>query len=388
MLRFLTAGESHGPQLVALLEGMPAGLPLSAEDIAPDLAQRQSGYGAGPRMKLEKDAVEITGGVLAGNTSGAPIALILRNLDHENWKGKAVPAMTIPRPGHADLTGAVKYGYSDFRFSLERASARETAARVAVGAVCRKLLAQFDIRVGSYVTSIGQASADLESMDLEERIEKAAQSEVRCPDKAGTEAMQAEIQAAMQAKDTLGGVFEVVALGLPAGLGSHVHGDRRLGSQLAAAIMSIPAMKGVEIGGGFALTKLRGTEVHDEIDLVDGALKRRTNHAGGMEGGISSGEPLIVRAAMKPISTTLSPRASVDVASGEPAQTQYERSDFCAVPRAAVIGEAVVCIVLANALLEKLGGDSLDELQQRYQQLREARLEDLEMDDEPIVFWD
>ncbi len=388
MLRYLTAGESHGPQLVAILEGMPAGLPLSPEDIAPDLAQRQTGYGAGPRMKLEKDTVEISSGVLAGETSGAPIALIVRNRDHENWKGKAVPAMTIPRPGHADLTGAVKYGYSDFRFSLERASARETAARVAVGAVCRKLLAQFDIRVGSYVTSIGQASADLNAMDLEARIEKAAHSEVRCPDIAGTEAMQAEIQAAMQAKDTLGGIFEIAALGLPAGLGSHVHGDRRLGSQLAAAIMSIPAMKGVEIGGGFALTRLRGTEVHDEIDLEDGALKRRTNRAGGLEGGISSGEPLIVRAAMKPISTTLTPRASVDVASGEPAQTEYERSDFCAVPRAAVIGEAVVCIVLANALLEKLGGDSVDDLQVRFRLLRKARLEDLEMDDEPIVFWD
>lgn len=388
MLRFLTAGESHGPQLVAILEGMPAGLPLSPDDIAPDLAQRQSGYGAGPRMKLEKDVVEITGGVLAGETSGSPIALIIRNRDHENWKGVAVPAMTIPRPGHADLTGAVKYGYNDFRFSLERASARETAARVAVGAVCRKLLAQFNIRVGSYVTAIGPASADLGTLDLEERIEKAAQSEVRCPNKAGTKAMQAEINAAMQAKDTVGGIFEVVALGLPAGLGSHVHGDRRLSSQLAAAIMSIPAMKGVEIGGGFALTKLRGSEVHDEIDLEDDTLKRRTNHAGGLEGGISSGEPLIVRAAMKPISTTLSPRASVDLASGEPAQTQYERSDFCAVPRAAVVGEAVVCIVLANALLEKLGGDSLEEQQSRFQQLRKARLEDLEMDDEPIVFWD
>jgi chorismate synthase len=388
MLRYLTAGESHGPQLVAILEGMPAGLPLSPEDIAPDLAQRQTGYGAGPRMKIEKDAVEISAGVLAGQTSGAPIALIIRNRDHENWKGVAIPAMTIPRPGHADLTGAVKYAYNDFRFSLERASARETAARVAVGAVCRKLLAQFSIRVGSYVTAVGQASADLKAMDWEDRMEKGAQSEVRCPDQAGTKAMQAEIQAAMQAKDTVGGIFEVVALGLPVGLGSHVHGDRRLSSQLAAAIMSIPAMKGVEIGGGFALTKLRGTAVHDEIDLEKGALKRRTNRAGGLEGGISTGEPLIVRAAMKPISTTLTPRASVDIASGEAAQTEYERSDFCAVPRAAVVGEAVVCIVLANALLEKLGGDSLDELQSRFHQLRKARLDDLEMDDEPIVFWE
>jgi chorismate synthase len=388
MLRYLTAGESHGPQLVAILEGMPAGLPLAPEDIAPDLAQRQTGYGAGPRMKLEKDAVEISAGVLAGKTSGAPIALIIRNRDHENWKGEAVPAMTIPRPGHADLTGAVKYGYSDFRFSLERASARETAVRVAVGAVCRKLLAQFDIRIGSYVTGIGQASVDLGSLDLEKRIAKAADSEVRCPDKAGTKAMQAEIKAAMQAKDTLGGVFEIVALGLPPGLGSHVHSDRRLSSRLAAAMLSIPAMKGVEIGEGFALARKRGTEVHDEMDLEDGAIKRRTNRAGGLEGGMTTGEPLVVRVAMKPISTTLTPRASVDVASGQPAETQYERSDFCAVPRAAVIGEAMACIVLTNALLEKLGGDSLDEMQQRFSQLRTTRLEDLEMDDEPIVFWD
>jgi chorismate synthase len=388
MLRYLTAGESHGPQLTAILEGMPAGLPLSPDDIAPDLAQRQSGYGAGPRMKLEKDAVEISGGVLAGQTTGAPIALTINNRDHENWKGKAVPAMTVPRPGHADLTGAVKYGYSDFRFSLERASARETAARVTIGAVCRKLLAQFNIRVGSYVSAIGQASADLQALDLEARIAQAAESEVRCPDEAGTQAMRAEIKAAMQAKDTLGGIFEVVALRLPSGLGSHVHPDRRLSSQLAAALMSIPAMKGVEIGEGFALAYKRGTEVHDEIELEDGILLRRSNRAGGLEGGITTGEPLILRVAMKPISTTLTPRASVDVARGEAAQTNYERSDFCAVPRAAVVGEAVVCIVLANALLQKLGGDSLDELLERFRQLRTARLEDLEMDDEPIVFWD
>jgi chorismate synthase len=296
--------------------------------------------------------------------------------------------MTIPRPGHADLTGAVKYGYSDFRFSLERASARETAARVAVGAVCRRLLSEFDIRIGSYVTAIGQTSVDLTSLDLEKRIKKAADSEVRCPDQAGTKAMQAEIMGATQAKDTLGGVFEIVALGLPCGLGSHVHADRRLGSQLAAAMMSIPAMKGVEIGEGFALARKRGTEVHDEMELVDGVIKRRSNRAGGLEGGITTGEPLIVRVAMKPISTTLTPRASVDVASGEPAETRYERSDFCAVPRATIIGEALACIVLANALLEKLGGDSLDELQNRYRQLRTARLDDLEMNDDPIVFWD
>ncbi len=389
MLRFLTAGESHGPGLLAILEGIPAGLSLEALDLAPDMARRQKGFGVGPRMKsIERDEARILGGVLAGETTGAPIALQIPNLDHERWKGVEVPPMTVPRPGHADLTAALKYGYRDLRFGLERASARETAARVAVGAICRKLLAQFGISVGSYVTEIGSVSADLSGMPYETRFRQAEGSEVRCPSEPAGAAMQAEIRAAMQARDTLGGVFEVVALGVPPGLGSHVQWDRRLGARVAAAVMSIPAMKGVEIGDGFANARRRGTEVHDEIDLVDGRLERRSNRAGGMEGGISTGQPLIVRAAMKPISTTLTPLASVDLATREPASTRYERSDFCAVPRAAVVGEAMLCIVVAEALLEKLGGDSLKEMQTRFAALSEARPESFEMINEPIQFWD
>ena len=389
MLRFLTAGESHGPELLAIVEGIPAGLALTEADLLPDLARRQVGFGVGPRMKsIEQDEAQIVAGVLAGVTIGAPIGLRIINRDHTKWKGQAVPPMSVPRPGHADLSAALKYGYRDLRFSLERASARETAARVAVGAVCRKLLAEFGMVVGSYVMEIGTASAELEDMDFNQRFEAAEQSEVRCPSKAGTEAMREEIRAAMQAKDTLGGVFEVVALNLPPGLGSHVHWDRRLGARVAAAMMSIHAMKGVEIGQGFRNARLRGTEVHDEFDSSDGRIRRQSNRAGGLEGGITTGDPLIVRVAMKPISTTLTPRASVDLASGQPAETRYERSDFCSVPRAAVVGEAMLCIVLAEVLLRKLGGDTVSEMKPRFDQLPLGRLDDFEMSNEPIIFWD
>ena len=389
MLRFLTAGESHGPELLAIVEGIPAGLALTEADLLPDLARRKVGFGVGPRMKsIEQDEAQIVAGVLAGVTIGAPIGLRIINRDHTKWKGQAVPPMSVPRPGHADLSAALKYGYRDLRFSLERASARETAARVAVGAVCRKLLAEFGMVVGSYVMEIGTASAELEDMDFNQRFEAAEQSEVRCPSKAGTEAMREEIRAAMQAKDTLGGVFEVVALNLPPGLGSHVHWDRRLGARVAAAMMSIHAMKGVEIGQGFRNARLRGTEVHDEFDSSDGRIRRQSNRAGGLEGGITTGDPLIVRVAMKPISTTLTPRASVDLASGQPAETRYERSDFCSVPRAAVVGEAMLCIVLAEVLLRKLGGDTVSEMKPRFDQLPLGRLDDFEMSNEPIIFWD
>lgn len=296
--------------------------------------------------------------------------------------------MTVPRPGHADLSAALKYGYRDLRFSLERASARETAARVAVGAVCRKLLAEFGIRVGSYVTQIGEAVADPVDLTFDERFTAAEASETRAPTASGSEAMVAEIRAAMQAKDTLGGVFEVVALDVPPGLGSHVHWDRRLGSRVAAAMMSIHAMKGVEIGTGFQNARLRGTQVHDEYEASDGRIQRRSNRAGGLEGGITTGDPLIVRVAMKPISTTLNPRASVDLVSREAAQTDYERSDFCSVPRAAVVGEAMLCFVLAEALIEKLGGDSLGEMRHRFEALPRGRLDELDISDEPRIFWD
>ena len=396
-LRFLTAGESHGPAVLTILEGLPAGLPLSSADIDPDLARRQglsaSGKpypGASPRMKLEKDHAVILGGVMGGETIGAPIAVQVANLDHAKWQGKAIEPMTVPRPGHADLTGAVKYGYSDLRQSLERASARETTARVAAGAICRKLLAEFGVRVGSYVTEIGGVVADLAGVGLEDRLHRAAESEMNCPTETATDAMRARVQAIMQAKDTLGGVFEVVALGVPPGLGSHVHFDRRLSGRLAGALMSIHAMKGVEIAEAFANARLPGTEVHDEIVRAGGSgeLGRASNRAGGLEGGITTGQPIVLRVAMKPISTTLNPLQSVDLATGEASATRYERSDFCAVPRAGVVGEAMVCWVLADALLEKLGGDSLAELRPRFAALRQARLEDLPMGNEERVWWE
>lgn len=393
-LRFLTSGESHGPALTAILEGIPAGLALSADDINPDLARRQglnaSGKpypGASPRMKLERDSATLPGGLMGGLTLGAPIAVQVANLDHAKWKGKAIEPMTIPRPGHADLTGAVKYGYDDLRRSLERASARETTARVAIGAICRKFLLEFGVRVGSYVVEIGGLSADVSGIPLEDRIARALDSDMSCPDETGTARMRERVQEIMQARDTLGGVFEVVALGAPPGLGSHVHWDRRLSGRLAQALMSIHAMKGVEIGEAFANARKPGTQVHDEIVARDGKLSRRTNRAGGLEGGITTGEPIVLRVAMKPISTTLTPIASVDLATGEQAVTEYERSDFCAVPRAGVIGEAMVCFVLADALIEKLGGDSIEEMKPRFESLRGARLEDLHMLDEPSVYW-
>jgi chorismate synthase len=381
MLRFLTAGESHGPGLTAILEGMPAGLPLTEEDVNCQLHRRQKGFGSGGRMRIEKDSVSFTGGVMNDQTTGAPIAMQIANQDWANWRDKEIPPMTIPRPGHADLTGALKYGYRELRLALERASARETAARVAVGALCQRLLTEFDITIGSYVVQIGLASARLpDDLLYPERFARAEQSEVRCPDPAAAEEMHTRIREAMAVKDTLGGVFEVVALGLPPGLGSHVHWDRRLSARLMAAIGSIQAIKGVEIGPAFENATRFGTQVHDEILVQEGRLSRRTNRAGGLEGGITTGQPLVIRAAMKPISTTLTPLGSVDLATGEPAATRYERSDICAVPRAAVVGEAMAAFVLADALLEKLGGDSLSEIRPRFATLRRATLDELEMD--------
>lgn len=417
VLRFLTAGESHGPALTAILEGMPAGLPLSAEDLARDLARRQVSYGAGGRMKIEQDTARILAGVMAGHTTGAPIALLIENRDYAKWRDRDIPPMTTPRPGHADLTGAVKYGYRDLRLALERASARETAARVAVGAICKALLAQFDIQVGSYVTAIGGIHADparLAALSYPERFALAEQNDLRCPDAEAAEAMRRRVWETMQARDTVGGVFEVVAVGLPPGLGSHVHWDRRLSGRLMAAVGSIHAVKGVEIGPAFENADRWGTEVHDEIWLETetterreaeerdaglagespeeaggsrrGRLVRRTNRAGGLEGGITTGEPLVLRVAMKPISTTLNPLRSVNLATGRPETTTYERSDFNAVPRAGVVAEAMVAFVLADALLEKLGGDSIEEMRPRFAALRQARLEDLPMDNVPWRF--
>jgi len=382
MLRFLTAGESHGPALTAIVEGLPAGLALRAEMIDRDLRRRQMGYGRGGRQQIEQDHVEILGGVVGESTIGAPVALLIRNRDWENWRDRVVPPWTRPRPGHADLAGAVKYALPDLRLVAERASARETAARVAVGAVARALLAQIGVRVGSYVLAIGDARAEVQGMALPERIAAAAQSDVSCPDPLAAEAMRQSIRAASEAGDSLGGLVAVAAWAeepahMPIGLGSHVHWDRRLDGRLAQAVMSINAVKGVEIGPAWENAALPGTRVHDALypgprdssPALPGAQRevwhRQTNRAGGIEGGMSNGEPILVTAALKPIPTTISPQATVDLRTGQASQTQYQRSDVCAVPAAAVVAEAMVAWVLADAVLERYGGDDMDTIVQR-----------------------
>jgi chorismate synthase len=380
MLRYLTAGESHGPALVAILEGMPANLPVAAADINADLARRMGGYGRGGRMKIERDEVEILGGVRHGKTLGSPISLRIRNRDWENWRqvmaveAEAVeapaerPAMTRPRPGHADLAGGQKYDHHDLRNVLERASARETAARVAVGAVCKCLLRPFGIRVLSHVVEMGGIRAQTEGLGPAEIAAQAEVSPVRCADPMASRAIMARIDEARALGTSVGGVFEVLALEAPVGLGTHVHWDRRLDARLALALMSIQAVKGVEIGLGFEIARHLGSEVMDEIfyeapETGGAGFTRRTNFSGGLEGGISTGQPIVLRAAMKPISTQLRPLASVDVLSKEASKAGVERTDITAVPAAAVVGEAVVAFEIARALREKFGGDSLAEMQ-------------------------
>lgn len=386
-IRYLTAGESHGPALIVIIEGLPAGIRLDREQIDMELARRQRGFGAGPRMKIEQDQAEIISGVLAGETTGAPVAIIIANLNHERWKGKEIEPFTTPRPGHVDLAAAIKYGYNDLRPGLERSSARETAARVAAGAICKQMLNLFEISVGGYVAAIGQVNADLEEIPLGERPYLAEENDLRCPDPQAAEAMEAEIRTAIQARDTLGGILEILALGVPAGLGSHVQWDRRLEARLAAAIVSVQAIKGVEIGEAFANSRLPGTQSQDSIRLVGEELIRPTFRNGGVEGGITTGQPVFIRAAMKPIATTLTPQQSVDLVKGEEVPTTYERSDFCPVPRAVPILEAVTAIVIADALLEKLGGDSIAEMLPRYKALKKGRLSDLYLDGQPHIFW-
>jgi chorismate synthase len=386
-LRYLTAGESHGPCLLAIIEGLPAGLEVSEGLIEEQLTRRRRGFGAGPRMKMERDTVKILSGVISGETIGAPVAIQIVNDDHSNWAGKEHTPLTIPRPGHADLTAAIKYGYRDLRLSLERASARETAARVAVGALCRHLLQQFGIEVGGYVRSIGSVTADVEGVDLAERARIAESNEVRSPDEHATSLMIEAIKEVIGDKNTLGGIIEFFATGLPPGLGSHVHWDRRLDSRLGAAVLGVQAIKGVEFGTAFENTTKLGTETQDPIRLEGDDIVRPTNRAGGLEGGITNGNPLVIRAAMKPIATTLTPQPTVDLLDGEEVSTQYERSDFCPVPRAVPILEAVVAIELAEALMEKLGGDTLAEMSTRIKALRGARLSDLEMDGSPSSYW-
>ena len=368
--RFTTAGESHGRGLVGILEGIPAGLPVSAADVDVELKRRMGGYGRGARMKIESDHIEWLSGIRAGETLGSPIAMLIWNRDWEHWqdvmapeaddpKGERRRQVTRPRPGHADLAGSLKYDRSDARDILERASARETVARVACGAVCKKLLREFSIEIGSHVAELGGVIAKYHSPLPTPINERADQSPVRCLDKDAEAEMIRRIDAAKAAGDTLGGIVEVIALGVPVGLGSHVSWDTKLDGRLAQALMSIPAVKGVELGLGFEAARRKGSEVHDEI--LPG-FARATNRAGGTEGGMTTGEPLVARVAMKPISTLMSPLKTVDLKTGGPAQAQSERSDVTAVPAMGVIAEAMLAIVLVEALLEKFGSDALSEL--------------------------
>jgi chorismate synthase len=378
MLRWLTAGESHGPALLATLEGLPAGVAVTTDDVAVALARRRLGHGRGARMTFERDDVELLGGVRHGRTQGGPVAVRIGNTEWPKWQtvmsADPVPAdeleglarnapLTRPRPGHADLAGMQKYGFDDARPVLERASARETAARVALGAVAQAFLEQaVGARLVSHVVAIGTVDAPDGVWPEPDDVARLDADPVRCLDQAASAAMVAEIDAAQKAGDTLGGVVEVLVHGLPPGLGSHVHWDRRLDSRLAAALMGIQAIKGVGVGDGFDSARRPGSQAHDEIDRgADGALHRRTARAGGIEGGMTTGEPLRVRAAMKPISTVPRALATVDLATGEPARAISQRSDVCAVPAAGIVAEAMVALVLADAVLEKFGGDSLGE---------------------------
>jgi chorismate synthase len=383
MIRLVTAGESHGRALVAVLEGVPADLPLEASDIDRDLARRMQGYGRGARMKIEADRVRLLAGVRAGRTLGSPLALEVENLDFEHWRDVMAvePAetpprrrVTRPRPGHADLAGVLKYDRDDARDILERASARETAARVAAAAVCRRLLGEFGVEIGSHVTALGGVVATPPAA-LPVPLDAASdRSPVRCLDPAAEREMIARIDAAKEAGDSLGGVVEVVARGLVVGLGSHVAADRRLDARLAAALMAIPSVKGVEVGDGFTVAGLPGSRAHDEISRDDGAADARrggfvrlSNRAGGLEGGMTTGEPLVLHAAVKPISTLMRPLRSVDLETGLPAQAQSERSDVTAVPAAGVIAEAAAALVLADAYAEKFGGDSVGEMRRNFE---------------------
>lgn len=376
MIRFTTAGESHGRALVAILEGVPAGLPLRADDVDRDLKRRMAGHGRGARMKIEADRVQLLAGVRAGETLGSPIAMLIENRDWDHWADVMAPEpddsagarrrrLTRPRPGHADLVGVLKYGREDARDILERASARETAARVACGAVCRRFLAEFGVAIGSHVIELGPIRAAPPTPLPAPLDEAADRSPVRCLDAAASNAMVAAIDAAKRDGDTLGGTVEVVATGLVVGLGSHVSWDRKLDGRLAQAMMSIPAVKGVAIGAGFEAARLPGSAVHDEIQpggsAMAGGVRRATNNAGGLEGGITTGEPLVLHLAMKPISTLMRPLETIDLTTGAPAKAQAERSDVTAVPAMGVIAEAMTALVLADAMLEKFGGDAVAE---------------------------
>ena len=380
MFRFLTAGESHGPALTTIIEGVPAGLPITAAPINAQLKRRQGGYGRGARQKIESDTAEILSGIRFGRALGSPITMVVRNRDWANWTTKMsieplpegeeeTKTITVPRPGHADYAGMMKYGHDDLRNILERASARNTATMVAVGGVARLLLAEFGISVASHVVNIGGIKVSADNIDLRQVGELAEDSPVRVVDKDAEAKIIAAIDDAKYKGDTLGGTFEVVALGLPVGLGSHVHWDTRIDGKLAQALMSIQAIKGVEVGIGFGAADIPGSQVHDAFFYdggEDAKFRRGSNNAGGTEGGMSNGEPLVVRAVMKPIATLMKQLPSVNLTTKEGVPAFAERSDVCAVPAAAVVGEAMVAIVLAQLMCEKFGGDSLGEMRANY----------------------
>jgi chorismate synthase len=383
MIRYLTAGESHGPQLSAIIEGLPAGLKISEDIINADLARRQGGYGRGGRMQIEKDTVEILSGIRWGETIGSPVTLAVRNRDWENWKDKMSTSesarddkirVTRSRPGHADLAGVIKYRHQDVRNILERSSARETAVRVAVGAVAKQFLSEFGIQVFGYVSAIGSITATSPDVSIKKMTELTPNSDFYTYDSAAESRMKTLVDRARESGDSVGGVIEVSVSGVPVGLGSHVHWDRKLDARIAMAVMSVQAIKGVEIGMGFGSSARPGSMVHDEIYYDSTRISkgefsgffRKTNNAGGIEGGISNGEPVVIRAAMKPIPTLYKPLMSVDFASHEPIEATVERSDVCAVPAATVVIEAVVAIEIANAFLEKFSGDSITEIRFNY----------------------
>ncbi len=364
MLRYFTAGESHGKAIVAILEGMPAGLKISKASVNEELRKRQTGYGRGDRMKIEADSVSILSGLRNNETIGSPVTLMIKNKDS---RINELPKVHSPRPGHADLAGAMKYGRRDMRDILERSSARETAARVAVGALCKQLLEKFGIGVFSHVVLLGGIDAHTSSLEFAEIERLASESPLRCADKTAEKLMKSEIDSASSEGDTLGGVFEVIMTGVPPGLGSHVQWDRKMDARLAMAVMSIQAVKGVEIGAGFAVAKKRGSKVHDAIVYKDGTFRRSTNNAGGIEGGMTNGEPIILRGAMKPIATLRRPLESVDIITKKSTKAAVERADVVAVPSCAVIAESVCAVEAANAFMEKFGSDSMAEMKRNYQ---------------------
>jgi chorismate synthase len=381
LLRFLTAGESHGPQLTVIIEGLPSGLEVSEDDLRRDLARRQGGHGRGGRQKIETDVARIMSGVRGGFTIGSPVTLVLENKDHANWTAQMTASregfepkpVTKLRPGHADLAGALKYGHTDIRNVLERSSARETATRVAAGGVARKLLGHFGIEILSFTQSIGTVDIGFDGCDPDTvTVEEIEASPVRCPDPEASRRMVADIDEVGEAGDTLGGTFRVIARGVPLGLGSYVHWDRKLDGRLAQAVLSINAIKGVEFGAGFEGVARRGSQFHDEIEYRQGAFRHLTNRAGGLTGGVTNGEPVDLRVAIKPISTMKKPLPSVDLNTHEKVEAHYERSDVCVVPAAGVIGEAVVAITLADAFMEKFGGDSMAEVERNHRSYMES----------------